>query len=358
MRVLSIGADRSKRGILSFNSPAFVRQRAYAEKLGQLDIIGYSLRDDGFEEAVDGPLHTYPTRAPLKLLYGTYAFLIARRLQKPDVVSTQDPHDTGLLGLWIARARRVPLHVQVHSDVFSPAYARHSLLNFARSRIARFVLKRADGIRAVSEGVKTSIEKYVKPRANISVLPIFVDTARFRDATPGEDLVSKFSMFKTKLLFVGRLEAEKNPGVAIELFAKSAPPESCLIFVGSGSLRETLQKETRLLGVFERVFFEGECDSAPYYKIADLVLVTSEYEGYGMVIVEALAAGTPVLSTDVGIVREAGAVVTSEKEFPRALSEWITGGARTGSLRNYPYANFKEYVDAYCADIRILAEEV
>ena len=107
---------------------------------------------------------------------------------------------------------------------------------------------------------------------------------------------------------------------------------------------------------FVIVFFEDGKDVAPYYALTDLVLFPSKYDGYGMVIIEALAAGKPVLSTDVGIAREAGAIIAKPEEFPNALLEWFKSGPRTAELKNYQYKNFDEYIAAYCADIAACAD--
>jgi len=91
-------------------------------------------------------------------------------------------------------------------------------------------------------------------------------------------------------------------------------------------------------------------------EVADLLLVTSQYEGYGRQIIEALAARVPVLSTDVGVAREAGAIVATEQNFADSLKQWLTNGPRDASLKNYPYKNFEEYVEKYCADIEASAQ--
>ena len=85
--------------------------------------------------------------------------------------------------------------------------------------------------------------------------------------------------------------------------------------------------------------------------MADLVLVPSNYEGYGMTIVEALAAGIPVLSTDVGIAHEAGAIVAKEDKFESSLVEWFKNDSREGELKYHPYKNEKEYLSLYKKDI-------
>lgn len=266
------------------------------------------------------------------------------------IVSAQDPHDSGLLALLVARLKGSKFHVQVHSDVFADSFKYLSILNRLRAAIAVFVLRAADGIRVVSEPIKRSIEARITPKRTISVLPIFVDVARFAHADPGA-LAERFVSFSHALLWVGRFEKEKRPARAIEALATGAPDSACLIFLGSGSLEETLRTYARELGVEARVFFEGVHDPAPYYALADLVLLTSAYEGYGRVIVEALASGTPVLSTDVGIAEYSGAIV-AEGDFVEALQKWFAAGPRTAALTDYPYRNFDDYVARYCDDIK------
>lgn len=350
MRVLQIGSDRSKRGILFPDSPATERQRAYAEKFGQLDIIGFSRRGEaqGFSEA---HLAVYPTNSASRLVYGLDAMRLAKKLMRPDVVSSQDPFEAGLAASLIARRFGVPLHVQVHTDFLSREYARYSFINRIRVFIAGFVLKRAKRIRVVSGRVKKSIEEKYHLRAPITVLPIFVDVEKFKNASVDPQLAEKFSKFKTKLLVVARLEPEKNVALAIRAFAHSAPKDSCLIIVGSGSEKAALVREVREYGAEDHILFEGRRDAVSYYSLADLVLVPSTYEGYGLVIIEALASGKPVLSTDVGVAREAGAIVTSPERFAEALDEWFASGPRTGALAGSPYDSFDAYVRAYCDDI-------
>ena len=353
LRVLQIGADRSKRGILYVDSTATMRQKAYGEKFGHLDIIGFSRANDGRQKfEASKHVHVYPTNSISPLLYGLDALEIARTLPRPDVISVQDPFETGLTGWLIALVKGVPLHVQVHTDFLSPAYAQHSFLNKVRVKIAGFVLRRAKRIRVVSERIKTSIERRYRLSAPVTTLPIFIDLDRFRNAHIDPKLAVHFARFTTKVLVVSRLEPEKNVELAIRAFHEVSPHEACLIVAGIGGEEKKLRALTQELKCKDRVFFENPDDIAPYYTLADLVLVPSKYEGYGLVTIEALATGTPVLSIDVGIAREAGAIVTSEAKFADALSAWFKSGPREGHLNDYPYTNFDEYVRAYCDDIR------
>ncbi|HEY4516835.1 MAG TPA: glycosyltransferase [Candidatus Paceibacterota bacterium] len=356
MKVLQISADRSARGILHPGSPAFKRQEAYAKQFGSLDVIGFSRFSDGVTALNAGFLRIYPTNSRSPLLYGIDAIRLARKLPRPDVITAQDPFETGLVAWWIARTLGVPLHVQVHTDFLSPAYARLSLKNRLRAWIAGFVLRRAARVRVVSERIKDALPARFHLAGSMTVLPIFADIEHIRAMQVSPVLAARFSQFERKVLVVGRLEREKNVALALRSFARSAPHRSCLILVGNGRERKTLQTLAEHLGVSKSVFFEGEQDPALYYSLADLVLVPSRYEGYGLVIVEALAAGKPVISTDVGIAREAGAIIAPPEKFVAALAEWFKSGPRKGELKNSPYENFDDYVRKYCDDIAACAK--
>lgn len=343
MRILSLGTDRK---ILEEGSSARARQERYAERLGHLDIVLFS-KDGADTDA--GALRVFPTRSVWKIFYGFDAWRRATRLPKPDVVTTQDPFETGLVALWTARSLGVPLHVQIHTDPTARGFVRGSLRNRIRRGIMWFVLRRASRIRVVLSRTKDDL-RAAGIKAPISVLPIFVDVARFRQLPR-----MKHPRFKISLLFFGRFEKEKHPCLALDALraARRAGHDAGLTIIGEGSELQFLKERARGYGLESRVEFVGwQKDIAPQLSMADIVLVPSRYEGYGLIIVESLAAGVPVLATDVGIAREAGAIVASAKEFPSALVRWIQDGPRSASLVSYPYRDFDEYVERYCADIQ------
>ncbi len=349
MRVLSISTDRS---ILKPMSAAAVRMGAYAMQLDAFDIIVCTRRSDRLSpHLISTSVHAYPTASRSRLTYGIGALRIAWRLPRPDVITVQDPFETGFIGLIISWFLKVPLHVQVHTDFLAPEFVRHSFLNRIRVMLAGYILPRARRIRVVSQRIRKGLDERYHLKVPITVLPIFVDIERFSTARAGS-LGNQFVQFRKKVLVVARLEVEKNVELALRSFAEISPQDACLIIVGEGSERKRLERLTSKLGVESQVFFEGEQDALAYYALADLVLVPSFYEGYGMVIVEALAAGKPVLATDVGVAREAGAIVASPEKFADMLASWFAEGMRAGKLLNYPYQNFDAYVKAWCDDIK------
>ncbi len=172
-------------------------------------------------------------------------------------------------------------------------------------------MPKADCVRVVSERIKNSLSssrsKIQNPKFKIAVLPIFVDAAAISGAPVKTDLRRKYPQFDFIILMLSRLSREKNICLAIGAFAAVAKeyPRTGLIIAGDGPEREALKSKIMKKGLEKNVIMENWADDAvSYYKTADLFLLTSDYEGYGRSVVEAMAAGCPVLMTDVGVAGE------------------------------------------------------
>lgn len=345
MRLLSIGTDRHVFGEVD---AARKRLEAYARHFDVFDHIVFTKREGEERSVQRGNLFLLATRSRAKWRYGIDAYSLALGIPRPDVVTVQDPFETGLIGYCIALRWRVPLHVQVHTDPFAAGYVRGNFRNRVRRMIARFVLARAARIRAVSRRVAEEI-KGRGFRAPVSVLPIFVDTERFRRIRRVPHESSRIEM-----LFVGRLEKEKNPMRALEALraVRGVGHDVHLTVVGDGSLREILREWVHAQELGEHVTFTGwQHDIASYLSRADVVLVPSHFEGYGLTIIEALAAGVPVIATEVGIASEAGVITAPDDEYVASVLRWVENGERTATLEGYPYADFEDYVQQWCEDI-------
>lgn len=308
------------RNIFDPTSAVAQRQIEYAKKYEEVHIIIFTNKT--FKETTLGSnIFIYPTRSNSKLLYVFDALKLGRFIvEKRGIgdVTCQDPFETGLVGALIKNRERVSLEIQIHTDIGSPYFRNFNFLNKIRTTISRYVLARADHVRVVSYRIQEYLSTFIEP-SRIVVRPIAVDVEKMKSALITTDLHKKYPQFSKIVLMTSRLEPEKNIGMAIEAFKKVLEkiPTAGLVIVGSGSEMENLKSISP-----SSVVYEGwQGDTATYFKTADLFLNTSWYEGYGIVFKEAEAVGLKMVSTDVGIAKEAGAEIV---EFtPESISAGI-----------------------------------
>lgn len=103
-------------------------------------------------------------------------------------------------------------------------------------------------------------------------------------------------------IFVGRLDPQKNPMLALEAFAIiSKETNTTMVFVGDGMLRGSLERRVAQLGLADKVHFTGfVSDPAPYMRAARVLVLSSNSEGLGNVLVEGLYCGLGMVSTACG----------------------------------------------------------
>lgn len=102
-----------------------------------------------------------------------------------------------------------------------------------------------------------------------------------------------------RFLAAGRLVAQKDFATLIAGFGRAARPCDTLVILGEGPERQRLERQVAALGLVDRVSLPGHAgDVAPWLARADLLILSSRYEGVPAVVVEAMAAGLPVIATD------------------------------------------------------------
>lgn len=160
------------------------------------------------------------------------------------------------------------------------------------------------------------------------------------------------------ILWVGRLSAEKQPYDALRIFAlvKSAVPHATLTVVGAGETPEALSdlKEfARQENLADSVFFEGfHKDVTPYYAHADVLLFTSQYEGFPMVLLEAKSYGLPTVLYDLPyleMVRDRRGVVTAPQGDIQAMADALAGVLTQDSRRFALGKQARQSAEAFAA---------
>lgn len=348
MNIISIGSDKN---VFVDKSPVRERIIKYGNACDTLHVIVFTEKKLHFQnEQISKNVFVYPTSSVSQWLYIYDAYNIGKKISHVDMVTAQDPFESGLAGMFIARAQKTKLHIQIHTDFLS-SFFRTSFLNSVRIYIANIVIPNTDCIRVVSNRIKDSIQKRFRLENTPVVLPIFVDIEKYQHVPVSVDVHKKYPQFDHIAIMVSRLEKEKDIERVLAAYKKIVHkyPKSGLIIIGEGGERTSLESAVKRLKIGKNVVFEGwQTDTVSYYKSADLFINSSLYEGYGLTLVEALASGTPVLSTDVGVAREVGAdIFTTDEELLEKMSCYIEGEGKVQTLQNYPYKNEQEYLVAF-----------
>jgi glycosyltransferase involved in cell wall biosynthesis len=319
----------------------WMRQRGYAERLaerrpGSRMTILLPGCDRTAGPRTEGGLVVVPLS---RRAGGPRLFAALRRLDRErriDVLTTQSPFADLWVALLFARFEGVRVVAQLHFDPFAAAFTegRVAFVKRARLRLSLASLRWAHSIRVVSTEVERGIaERELHPRVSVVPVPIAIAAAGAPPSPPPA---------VPNVLYVGRLAAEKDLTTWLDVASRVATevPDASFTIVGEGAGAAPLRDRVRALGLAERVRFAGflpTTELPAVYRAATALLLTSRHEGFGRVLLEAAALGTPSVAT-----RTAGAsevIVPGETGFVHAhgdvagLAESIVRLIREPSLR-------------------------
>lgn len=165
----------------------------------------------------------------------------------------------------------------------------------------KYIYKLADSIICQSDFMRDDIERNLHvPSKKLHRIynPIDFEQIDKLAAAPTEDF---FNHSGVRLITVGRLAYEKAYDILLKAFAivRKTNPTATLTFLGEGEDRQSLENLAQDLQLNGSVYFAGfQSNPYSYMKQADIFILSSRYEGFSNVIVEALACGTPVVATD------------------------------------------------------------
>jgi glycosyltransferase involved in cell wall biosynthesis len=238
------------------------------------------------------------------------------RLPACDVIHLHYPFVSGqeLLSL-VTAVRRIPLVITYHQDlILSGLLGRAVRLH--ESTLGRLILTHADRLLVTSLDyfAASRIARFFEPDdPRIIAMPNGVDTARFHPALDGLAVRDRYAIAPDALLllFVGGLDTPhyfKGVDVLINALARLDRQDVRLMLVGDGDLRPRYERLARDLGVGQRVTFCGRVpdDELPCHYAAGDVLVlpsTTMGEAFGIVLLEAMACGKPVIASNLPGVR-------------------------------------------------------
>ncbi|MBW3609114.1 MAG: glycosyltransferase [Actinobacteria bacterium] len=268
------------------------------------------------------------TRAPYGTTLGRAQFLVIasaalsqlrRAGRAPDVLHAH-VFSAGLAALALARGRRPVVVSEHHSDFIE------GKVQGRAARVARVVFRRAARVCPVSEYLRRHLEAF-EPRGRYEVVPNVVEVEAFsaprprRQRRPGEP---------ARLLVVALLAPQKGMSHLLEALAQLRDTRSDFVLdvVGDGPSRAQAEALAARLLPAGVVAFHGSrprAEVAQFMARADLLVLPSIVETFGVVVVEALAAGLPVLTTDA-----VGACDVIDGRFGRVVAAADAGALRDG----------------------------
>ena len=192
--------------------------------------------------------------------------------------------------------------MQLHGNYLDNEFHLKSSKLFPILNIAgKSIVKKADCIRAVSSLVKDDlVSKIGISRERIVTFPVFTNIDKFMSSSKTTMVRDKYKRFDSIVIFIGSLIRRKN----IEAFINAASevvkshPRTLFLIIGEGPEKMRLLNMVDRLGLRQNVKFKGKVAHQylpSYYQASNLFVLPSKEDGWGLVVVEALASGRPVI---------------------------------------------------------------
>ena len=227
------------------------------------------------------------------------------RLRRADLVHLHFPfYGAGLFTFLACWFFRKPLIVTYHMDARPTSWLKRLVQGPADFLAVPLIFRAARKIITPDVGYFQSSGFNCLVRPNILMeLANGVDTNVF---APGEADWSKLRpdwRHKNILLFVGNLLSVKRLDIILFSLSQSAKQDEVLVVVGGGYEEKSLRKEATRLALEDRVYFAGKCSDrvelANYYRLATVVIISSDRESFSLVALEAMATGKPIIGSDI-----------------------------------------------------------
>jgi glycosyltransferase involved in cell wall biosynthesis len=294
--------------------------------------VGQQLRNAGIPVTLLRTGGGWDIRALLRL---------KRRLaeEKPDIVHAH-----------LLRANLLACLTRSNHAVVWHEHGTGEWLNPAARLLERQLMTRSQSVIAISKNVRDNLAARVPSMASrISILPNAIDTSKVNAASPAEKYrlrQTTWGLGQEHLVvgYVGRLD-DKFKGISFLLKSiaqmKPSMPQLRLLIVGDGNDRGSLEQLTDQLGIKDSVIFTGSrSDLEQIYPSFDVLALPSLSEGFGIVLLEAMAHGVPVVASRVGGIpevvmdHETGLLVppADSKALSRALEDLLRDPERRNSM--------------------------
>jgi glycosyltransferase involved in cell wall biosynthesis len=246
--------------------------------------------------------------ARFRQLWAAAAIPTIARLRNVDLVHVHVGEDLAVVPLarWAASRARAPLVVTMHCSL-QHTLARHDLrslvLRAAGARAELRAQREADAVLVLTERLAMGIVASGVSSSRVRVVPVGIDLEAFAQPVPRPEEMDG----ERWIVYGGRLVMEKGVSDLLVAFSRIDAPNVGLLLVGEGPARGVVLNLARKLGVGDRVRLVGPVPHGlmpRYLQHAEMVVLPSWYEERGRILLEAMAAGRPVVATATGGIPE------------------------------------------------------
>lgn len=286
-----------------------------------------------------------------------------------DVINTHFVVPTGPLGHALSRTQGIPNVLSVHGgDLFDPSKASSPHRHAPMRAAVRWLLRGADALVGQSQDTLRHVRSIYGVERPTNLIPLGIERPPQTRHASRAELGLPESAFV--LVTIGRLVARKATTQLIDILAATRIESAHLLVVGSGPDATAIKQRAAALGLANRVHLLGQVSEAQKYaalQVADVFASTSQHEGFGLVFLEAMAQGLPIVCYDRGgqtdflATGETGHVVplNDQERFKNAL---IALHADTDTRRSYGIRNLERveqfFIDTCAARYEQIFEDV
>lgn len=376
VRVLSLGYfTKLFFSGVSPDSDGVNRRLYYANRVKEYHHIALTKTNSNFKEAKLENIHAYPShgKSTLQALWNMY-WLGCELIKRHNLnfIQVQDPNLVGIIGFILKLRFGIKLGVYVYgTNPWDEYWKQTSKAHIILASLAKKVLKSANAI--VTDGqiifdslVKAGIDKN---RINLVVnVPSNINKFIVKDDELRCNLLA--DKYESILLYVGSMIPQKNIPFLLKVFKKvlEKSPKTLLVMVGNGAKFGEYKELSNTLGINENVNWMGNIPHntvRSYFQACDIFVLSSYYEGFPRVFIEAAICSKPIVSTRVSgttelvIDNKTGFVVnqTDKKTFVKSIIKLLNNSGlrhkmgKEGYMRAEKYLGKSNYYNQMVVDI-------
>lgn len=357
MRVLYLATEFPPAALYGLGRYAWEHSRALARAGVEVEVVCNNGNPDWARCEYPGlAINNAPYRPPFEYpdwVGGVLQQAVPMVARAAECVAHHGPFDLIQAHDWLAASAAralhetygLPLVLTMHDTQAGKCLGQMDAGSTYMAEVEKWVCEWAAGVTANSSFLRDELAQvYQVPLERVEVIGCGVSPESLQ---PGGDVRLFRRLFgeERDLLvgFVGRLAFAKGPHVLLEAARAvlEVCPQARFVFVGTGSMQERLLARAGELGVAERVFLPGHVAGkvlSTLYHALDVLVVPSLYEPFGMVALEGMACGRPVVVSDTGglgsLVEDGVSGIKVPPNDPRALAEAVVRLILSPELRS------------------------